>query len=843
MSNAGVKKRSLKREVCISLALFVIALVPRVMGLNVFFTIDERPYTERGVKFLAAMLYGYFVQTYRGYQPAVTTMWGVALGVIGKYLAQLGTVLWGGPKGILDIREFVPSLPILPIDSDLLFAIRLPTVLVASFAVVGVYFLSRGLFNAEVALLSAALLSFDPFYLAHSRVVHMDGLGASFMILAVLSFTVSLRRGYSWGYAALAGFATGLACLTRSPSFFLFPFLPLLSLVVYFYELKGQWKPNWERVWPLLRVLGVWLVVAALTFVLLWPAMWFDPLGVLTRMVVEAIENAKAPHHLHFDFFMGVTGPDPGPLFYPTVLLLRLTPMSLAGVAMALLSLFRREKQRDNRRFEMGLLFLYVVGFTVFMSLGASKVDRYLLSVFPAVDILAGVGWYGLLGLVASKLSSARWAKGKGLIYGLLLVALLQAAFSLPFYPYYFPYYNPLAGGGSQAVKTLMVGWGEGLDEAARYLNRKEYAQNLRIATWYNQQFAPFTVGHSASLDSWFSADYAVLYSSQIQRGLPEPKMLDYFRSLQPEHVVRLKGIDYAWIYRVPEHVPPEVLPLERLDPTPFGDTLLLLGYDLDDSRVQRGGEIRLTLYWQCLKPLEESYRIYLRLLNPVYRVWGEQSAPPLSPWGELPTNKWEAGVMYRDDRNIEFLPGTPPGVYRLGLSLYDPQHQRGLESAEGSETILGLIEVPKGRPLPETLDIQHEMEANFGGVARLLGYSMAGDLEPGGEIHLTLFWQALAETDQDYTVFVHLVGEKGHVWGQGDSPPADGFYLTTEWEEGEIIRDQHRLAILPEAPVGEYQLDVGIYLVSTGERLPVLGEQGQIQGDKVSVGGVKIGK
>jgi len=200
-----------------------------------------------------------------------------------------------------------------------------------------------------------------------------------------------------------------------------------------------------------------------------------------------------------------------------------------------------------------------------------------------------------------------------------------------------------------------------------------------------------------------------------------------------------------------------------------------------------------------------------------------------LSPWGELSTNLWEAGVMYRDDRRIEFLPGTPPGVYRLGLSLYDPQRQRGLESAEDSEIILGLVEVPKGRPLPETLDIQHELKADFGGVVRLLGYSMAGDLQPGSEIHLTLFWQVLAAMDHDYTVFIHLIGEEGHVWGQGDSPPADGFYLTTEWEEGEIIRDQHGIAIPPEAPAGEYRLYVGMYLVSTGERLAVRGEEGPL--------------
>ena len=39
MDNSGVEKRSLK-GMWISLALFVMALAPRAMGLNVFFTID-----------------------------------------------------------------------------------------------------------------------------------------------------------------------------------------------------------------------------------------------------------------------------------------------------------------------------------------------------------------------------------------------------------------------------------------------------------------------------------------------------------------------------------------------------------------------------------------------------------------------------------------------------------------------------------------------------------------------------------------------------------------------------------------------------------------------------------
>jgi hypothetical protein len=50
-----------------------------------------------------------------------------------------------------------------------------------------------------------------------------------------------------------------------------------------------------------------------------------------------------------------------------------------------------------------------------------------------------------------------------------------------------------------------------------------------------------------------------------------------------------------------------------------------------------------------------------------------------------------------------------------------------------------------------------------------------------------------------------------------------DGFYPTTKWEVGEIVRDQYDLVIPSGVPSGEYRLKVGMYLAETGERLNVL--------------------
>jgi hypothetical protein len=62
-----------------------------------------------------------------------------------------------------------------------------------------------------------------------------------------------------------------------------------------------------------------------------------------------------------------------------------------------------------------------------------------------------------------------------------------------------------------------------------------------------------------------------------------------------------------------------------------------------------------------------------------------------------------------------------------------------------------------------------------------------------------------------------------------------DGFYPTTGWEAGEIVRDQYDILISPDAPAGEYQIEVGMYLAEMGERLPVFGENGEpVVGDRV---------
>ena len=75
-----------------------------------------------------------------------------------------------------------------------------------------------------------------------------------------------------------------------------------------------------------------------------------------------------------------------------------------------------------------------------------------------------------------------------------------------------------------------------------------------------------------------------------------------------------------------------------------------------------------------------------------------------------------------------------------------------------------------------------------------------AAPIATGRDRDLTLYWQALAPLDADYTVFAHLLGEYnpatgGPVWAGHDGQPDGGHYPTTAWQPGEIILDVHPLA------------------------------------------------
>jgi hypothetical protein len=820
----------------VALSIFVLAFVPRALSLNAISIIDEFQWQEGTQAFINGLLSGDFSSTYCRYHPAVTDMWLIAIGLGFKYLILLlrGT----NPSGFQALLEqsTFPGYP----NADFLVAERLPFALVTSISVVLIYLLTRKLFDSPVAWLGAGLLALDPFHISHSRVVTPDGLLSSFMTLSILSFIVYLVCERFRYYVLFSGFTAGLALLTKAPAVLLVPLVGALTTAIGLWEIRKLGRPWSQTSFRFLGDLAMWGGVALLTFFCLWPAMWVAPVGTVQRMVADVAEDTGGGWN---QFFMGRITKDPGLLFYPVVLLFRITPLTLIG-AVASLIFFSRVSQRHetrNTKHEIGgtppalppfaihhslsAIGLCILLFTLFMSFGPTKFDRFLLPIFPSVDILAALGLYELAKVISVRL-------GKPVKALALLTLIVQAGFSLPQHPYFLSFYNPLVGGPAQAPQVLFIGWGEAFEQAARYLNGKENAAELKVSPQYPASFGPYFAGQTLAISKmyptdiwpWLPADYIVFYINGAQRNVPDPDVVSYFQSLELEHTVRAKGLEYAWIYRGPQFILSEAHTPQYPAQANLVGEVVFLGHDLyepPESNVKSGDTLQVTTYWRCLEQMDEDYSVYIRLEDEAGHLWGQTDNWPAK--GFLPTSQWRVGMIVKDEYSIEPLAGTPPGDYRLEVGMYSVLDGGGTRVLGRWEAPQKTVRVVKALTPPsvENLEIQNLLPRSLGGRVELLGYNLFPTaFRPGDSLPLTLFWRAESDLDEDYFVLLQLRAEDGTGWTLHRERSAGGSYPTTLWEQGEVVREQLDARIPADAPSGRYALMAGLADAGSGEEV-----------------------
>lgn len=121
----------------------------------------------------------------------------------------------------------------------------------------------------------------------------------------------------------------------------------------------------------------------------------------------------------------------------------------------------------------------------------------------------------------------------------------------------------------------------------------------------------------------------------------------------------------------------------------------------------------------------------------------------------------------------------------------------------------------PRSLTKSEISSVPNRVDVEFGDVVRLVGYEVTPKaVEPGDTVNVTLYWEPLTRTDQNYVVFVHLLSDVGTMIAQRDTYPGLGRYPTTTWDPGGTFADTYRVH-LPDtayAPDAGY-VQVGLYL------------------------------
>ena len=334
----------------ICVALLVLALWLRLPGLDTFLTADEATWSAGAIQFLNGLRSGDWAATNISGHPAVTTVWAGVLGLLAKWL-------FARPPGTSGLDQMLQGLVANPVRQDMLFWLRLPVVVACALGILAIYLLARRALDARVALLGAILLSLDPFFLAHSRVLALDALLAILITLAWLALIVGTRTGQR-RYLVLSGLTIGLAVLTKSPALVMGPLMVgwiLLARLRAAQRLPATpRRPQLERALLsalLLDLCAVGLPALLIVF-LLWPALWVAPISTLERVWALMTVYSQGGHELG-NFWLGHEVAQPGPAFYPAVLLWRTTPVTLLGLLLAIVAAavaaFRLAARRNQR--------------------------------------------------------------------------------------------------------------------------------------------------------------------------------------------------------------------------------------------------------------------------------------------------------------------------------------------------------------------------------------------------------------------------------------------------------------------------------------------------------------
>lgn len=464
--------------------LAIVSFAPRAHNLSSAYMIDEGLWLDRSERFIEAVSAFDPGAAFTTGHPGVTTMWiaGIA-------------------------QKTLPSDAPL---QDRYARARLAMALAATALLLALWFLARPLLGEAASAAGALLVAFDPYLLALTRVVHLDGLHALTALISLVCL-LRARRGDPRMLGVSAAFC-GAALLTRT--------LTTVPLIL-------------AAAWFLRRRFWLWSAIAAGVFIVAWPLVWVRPWKAIWLLGWGAARAAGAESDAG-RFFLG-RNVNPGVLYYPVVFALRSSIAALPASIAAGVWAFRRRKA-DPRAATAAALLATGIGAVLLMTVAGKKADRYVLPTLLAAD-------------VAIAIAAVRWLKGKALVPIMIVTLTIHAGPALAIHPFELAHFNWAAGGPKVARRAITIGRGEGLETAARAMNAR--APGKVVATSRERQFEEFYNGTTVRLDdpAAGTADFVLFYISSIQTNR-FPDTYARYRNRPPFYTLRINQMDYVQIWQ-----------------------------------------------------------------------------------------------------------------------------------------------------------------------------------------------------------------------------------------------------------------------------------------------------
>ncbi|MFH1565736.1 MAG: phospholipid carrier-dependent glycosyltransferase [bacterium] len=497
---------------------FLVTRLP-LLGKDII-NVDAPAWNYRATQFYAYLKNFNFVETYRIYHPGVTLMWISGFGI--EVYNQIYKLFFGIRAPYYEYNLF-PYLH---------FSQKFPLVVVDLGLVLLCYKLLKNLVDKRVALLFIAFFMLEPFVVANTRVLHLDGLMLLFMmssILFILDYLINKKR---WVYLMLSSVFASFAILTKVSAAFVILFNILLLFVFRFIGSKSVK----EFIKKLFIENAIFIFGIMITALIIFPAMWVSPIEVVRKIIMDGVIGTGQGGQPQT--FLGKGGNNPGMLFYIYTLAFRLSPLVLVGIPVSFFILLRNfiKKPRVFVKENKVVLIFILFGLLYFiqMALSSKKIDRYILPSIMSLCLFVSFGIYPLV--------------KKHIRIVLAVLAIQFVLLSYQIFPDYFNYANPLFGGlrGSLEVFGPME-WGAGYYKVADFLNNYAHTtENSYLAAFNNESIKPYFKGRVEQIDQadFSKMQYIILPPSDDYRleiiQIPSVKLIK---------TIKYGSVDYWYIY------------------------------------------------------------------------------------------------------------------------------------------------------------------------------------------------------------------------------------------------------------------------------------------------------
>jgi hypothetical protein len=264
----------------------------------------------------------------------------------------------------------------------------------------------------------------------------------------------------------------------------------------------------------------------------------------------------------------------------------------------------------------------------------------------------------------------------------------------------------------------------------------------------------------------------------------------------------------------------PETIRVPNGDTVYQFDSVSLVSWTISQTRLESDW-FPVTVCWEAsgIPAREPAYTI--KLIDDDGTILSERTT--LFGLGHRAGLNWHIGDRFCDTLEIALSERSmrPAHAYNVVLSLLDAQTQEAnipATAPDGTQTnyvLLDRVYSPSARTVPD-LPLQ-PVTAAFP-FAALQGYTLAGTLDRGETVSLTLVYRASEEAAIDYAQFIHLIGDTSAI-ELGSGQPNDGQYPTGSWRSGEFVTVRWRFRLPTTLAPGAYQLGIGFFDPDSGMR------------------------